>query len=66
MALIRCPNCNGEISDTAPTCSHCGHVVRPKKERMTRLLLSAYNIGCLAILAMLATAFVVWVLRTFG
>ena len=24
MALIKCPDCDKEISDKAPTCSHCG------------------------------------------
>lgn len=24
MALINCPECNQQISDTAPTCPHCG------------------------------------------
>jgi hypothetical protein len=24
MALIRCPDCNAQISDAAPTCPHCG------------------------------------------
>lgn len=26
MALINCPECNQQISDTAPTCPHCGFV----------------------------------------
>ena len=24
MSLINCPECNQQISDTAPTCPHCG------------------------------------------
>jgi hypothetical protein len=24
MALIQCPECNGNVSDQAPTCPHCG------------------------------------------
>jgi hypothetical protein len=26
MALINCPECNQQISNTAPTCPHCGFV----------------------------------------
>jgi hypothetical protein len=26
MALINCPECKQQISDTAPTCPHCGFV----------------------------------------
>ncbi|PPR32307.1 MAG: hypothetical protein CFH35_01117 [Alphaproteobacteria bacterium MarineAlpha9_Bin5] len=25
MALIKCEGCNGDVSDTAQTCPHCGH-----------------------------------------
>ena len=28
MALIRCPECNHEVSDTAETCPHCGYRLR--------------------------------------
>jgi hypothetical protein len=28
MALIQCPDCGKEISDTAPTCINCGRVMR--------------------------------------
>lgn len=25
MPLVRCPECNGRVSKTAPACPHCGH-----------------------------------------
>lgn len=28
MALIKCPNCNNEVSDTIDTCIHCGYNLR--------------------------------------
>ena len=31
MALIKCPECNKEISDTAKKCVHCGYVLKRKK-----------------------------------
>ena len=31
MALIKCVECNKEISDTAKTCPHCGYKLRKKK-----------------------------------
>ena len=27
MALIKCPNCNGEISDQSCNCIHCGYII---------------------------------------
>ena len=37
MALINCPECGKEISDSAPQCIHCGYVLKqvgePKKEK---------------------------------
>jgi hypothetical protein len=32
MALINCPECNQQISDTAPTCPHCGFAQKPTTE----------------------------------
>lgn len=28
MALIRCPECNGEVSDTSSVCIHCGYKLK--------------------------------------
>ncbi len=28
MALIKCPECDGEVSDQATTCPHCGYPIR--------------------------------------
>lgn len=30
MALINCPECGKEISDTAPQCIHCGYLLKPE------------------------------------
>ncbi len=32
MALVRCPECNHEISDTAEACPHCGYKLAEKRE----------------------------------
>ena len=32
MALINCPECNKEISDTVENCPHCGYKIKPKTE----------------------------------
>lgn len=32
MALIRCPECNHEISDTAKFCPNCGYVMKPEEK----------------------------------
>lgn len=31
MALINCPKCNTEISDSAPQCLKCGDPIKSKK-----------------------------------
>lgn len=31
MALIKCKECNKEISDTAKVCPHCGYIMKTKK-----------------------------------
>ena len=36
MALIKCPECGKEFSDTATTCPHCGY--SPKQLNMERNL----------------------------
>jgi predicted RNA-binding Zn-ribbon protein involved in translation (DUF1610 family) len=30
MALIKCPECRHEVSDTAETCPHCGYRLKEK------------------------------------
>lgn len=34
MALINCPECNGQVSDSAPSCPHCGYLL-PIKPRVS-------------------------------
>ena len=31
MALIRCPECNKEVSDSASSCPHCGYPLKESK-----------------------------------
>lgn len=35
MALIKCPECQKEVSDTAETCPHCGYRLKPAKRQTT-------------------------------
>lgn len=28
MAMIKCPNCNGDVSDKATKCVHCGYILK--------------------------------------
>ena len=37
MALIKCPECGHEISDSAPSCPHCGFVMTTLKESKVSL-----------------------------
>lgn len=31
MAIIKCPECNKEISDKAESCIHCGFIIKQEK-----------------------------------
>ena len=31
MALIKCPVCKGQVSDTAESCPHCGYIISKSK-----------------------------------
>lgn len=44
MALIECPECSKEVSDTAETCTHCGFSLETASV--------AEGIGALVVLAM--------------
>ena len=33
MALIRCPECQGEISSTSKLCVHCGYILKKRKAK---------------------------------
>lgn len=33
MALINCPECKKEISDTAPSCPNCGYIMKSNSEK---------------------------------
>lgn len=49
MALIKCPECGKEISDTIDQCPHCGYRIK-KKNRINRKLfivpIAIFIIGC--------------------
>lgn len=36
MALINCPECGKEVSDTAPVCIHCGYVINKSQTKEVR------------------------------
>lgn len=38
--LIACPECSKEISDTAPSCPHCGHRSRVPRQRIIYIILA--------------------------
>ncbi|WP_419806294.1 zinc ribbon domain-containing protein [Terriglobus sp.] len=60
MALMFCPACGKEVSDTAPTCPHCGHVVRDGGSRLGRAVKWLLIFGggaalCFAVLALIGS-----------
>ena len=34
MALVKCPDCKKKISNTAPSCPHCGHVLTTEERKV--------------------------------
>lgn len=52
MALIKCPECSGDVSDKAPTCPHCGYPLqdtvttsKPRSKRYKRPSRAANGAG---------------------
>lgn len=63
MALINCPECNKEISDTSEKCIYCGYTLHPElksKKKKKRL------IAVLSIIAILLIAVTCWLAITQG
>lgn len=64
MALITCPECGREISDTAQACPHCGHPILlsskiPQQVELTSIKISSKNskkiiLGIISVLAIIA------------
>lgn len=60
MALINCPECNGEVSSTATTCIHCGHTLIKKKTVVEKIISNkkvAISIICLVVVIGLYVVF---------
>lgn len=41
MALIKCPECGGTVSDSATTCPHCGYPLKKKTNTTVRIKINA-------------------------
>ncbi len=55
MALIKCPECGQDISDTCENCIHCGCPIR-KGEKINKKI--AFGVGGLAVVVVIAIIFV--------
>lgn len=44
MALIKCPECGNEISDTADVCVNCGYLIKAKR-KYYKIRLGGLNYG---------------------
>lgn len=52
MALVTCPSCAAQTSDTASTCTHCGQPIRPHGEALIKGLSGKFSaVGVLIIAA---------------
>lgn len=58
MAPTRCTTCGQEVEPAAEACPHCGSAVQAPRDRARSVLLNAYSVGCLTILALLTVVLV--------
>lgn len=52
MALIKCKECNKEVSDTAKTCPHCGYILKTKNNKL-KLISKISNIDIIIVVCMI-------------
>lgn len=58
MALINCPECGKEVSDTAPRCPNCGHIINKKEANKTE----NSSVGGCGLVASILIALAIWAL----
>ena len=56
MALIKCPECGKEVSDTAPSCPNCGYAFNKQEANETS---NAPMTGC-GLIACIVIALAIW------
>jgi hypothetical protein len=63
MALIICPECRKQISDTAQSCPNCGYKLTPEKvaelKKTADKINKAVGIGCMGIIVLVFIFFVI-------
>lgn len=61
MALIKCPECGKEISDTCDVCIHCGYKLKNKKESLIKWKLNKkVSIAIIAIIIIIIVASIIF------
>ncbi|MCM1024654.1 MAG: zinc ribbon domain-containing protein [Prevotella sp.] len=45
MALIKCPECGNNVSDSASNCPLCGYPVKKKTDKTIKIKIEAYPLG---------------------
>lgn len=62
MALIICPSCSAQTSDSASACDHCGKPIRPQGEAPIKKLSGKFTaVGVVIIaIAVIGTALGTW------
>lgn len=56
MALIECPECGKEISDTADVCVNCGYLIKTKRKYNKKLLISIVACIVLAVVVVIVVS----------
>jgi uncharacterized membrane protein YvbJ len=70
MALIKCPECENQISDNAETCPNCGYPINNRKpqniivKKNEGCFLQTLNLGCMIIIILFVVAIVISFIAT--
>ena len=61
MALVKCPECTGTVSDQAASCPHCGRPLRePRKSHVVRTIARSFAPALLAAVFAVSLAASLW------
>lgn len=60
MALIKCPECEKEVSDKAPACPHCGAPINQAKEKLKKAKKEPKQYGCGTLIVLAVVGFIIY------
>lgn len=68
MALIVCPECLRQVSESAVSCPNCGYPIAPQQAAQPQegIFLQTMNVGCVAVLTIAGIGLVALILMFLG